>query len=290
MTMPFYVSPEQQYKDRADYARRNIARGRPVVVLAFDGGIAFVAENPSRALHKVSEIYDRIAFAAVGKYNEFENMRVAGVRYADLRGYSYDRADVTARGLANAYAQTLGTVFTESKPLEVEIVVAQVGEVADEDQMYRLMYDGSVVEEHGFVAMGGQAEQVTAGLQDRWRPELTLSDALALGVELLSRAPEGGQPRTLAAGQLEVAILDRARPRRAFRRLAGPLLERLLRTDDPTTDVPQDDDPRPGLHDTLTGESLPESVPPGTPDVTEVAGRADGDPDGSGAQRSVDGM
>jgi len=290
MTMPFYVSPEQQYKDRADYARRNIARGRPVVVLAFDGGIAFVAENPSRALHKVSEIYDRIAFAAVGKYNEFENMRVAGVRYADLRGYSYDRADVTARGLANAYAQTLGTVFTESKPLEVEIVVAQVGEVADEDQMYRLMYDGSVVEEHGFVAMGGQAEQVTAGLQERWQPGLTLSDALGLGVELLSRAPDGGQPRTLTPGQLEVAILDRVRPRRAFRRLAGPLLERLLRPDDPTTDVPHDDDPRPGLHDTLTGESLPESVPPGAPDATDVAAGADGDSDGSAVQRSVDGM
>jgi proteasome alpha subunit len=138
--------------------------------------------------------------------------------------------------------------------------------------------------------MGGQAEQVTAGLQERWQPGLTLSDALGLGVELLSRAPEGGQPRTLTAGQLEVAILDRARPRRAFRRLAGPLLERLLRPDDPTTDVPHEDDPRPGLHDTLTGESLPESVPPGTPDVTDVAGGADGDPDGSGAQRSVDGM
>ena len=127
-SMPFYVSPEQLMKDRADYARKGIARGRSVVVLGYDKGIAFVAENPSRALHKVSEIYDRIAFAAVGKYNEFENLRVAGVRYADLRGYSYDRTDVTARGLANAYAQTLGTVFTqESKPYEVEIVVAEVG-------------------------------------------------------------------------------------------------------------------------------------------------------------------
>ena len=128
MSMPFYVSPEQLMKDRADYARKGIARGRSVVVMSYDHGICFVAENPSRALHKVSEIYDRIAFAAVGKYNEFENLRVAGVRYADLRGYSYDRSDVTARGLANAYAQTLGTIFTqESKPYEVEIVVAEVG-------------------------------------------------------------------------------------------------------------------------------------------------------------------
>jgi proteasome alpha subunit len=214
-----------------------------------------VAENPSRALHKISEIYDRIAFAAVGKYNEFENLRVAGVRYADLRGYSYDRADVTARGLANAYAQTLGTVFTtESKPMEVEIVVAEVGATTGADQIYRLTYDGTVFDEQGFVAMGGQAEQIGTGLQERWRPDLTLSEALTLAVELLARDPAGGTPRALEASQLEVAILDRLRPRRAFRRLAGPLLERLLRADDPTTDVPHHDDPRPGLHDTLTGE------------------------------------
>src|SRR5215217_6311434 len=135
MSMPFYVSPEQLMKDRADYARKGIARGRSVVVLAYDGGIAFVAENPSRTLHKVSEIYDRIAFAAVGKYNEFENLRVAGVRLADLRGYSYDRRDVTGRGLANAYAQTLGSIFTEqSKPFEVEICVAQVGDTPQQDE------------------------------------------------------------------------------------------------------------------------------------------------------------
>ena len=158
-SMPFYVSPEQLMKDRADYARKGIARGRSVVVLGYDKGIAFVAENQSRALHKVSEIYDRIAFAAVGKYNEFENLRVAGVRYADLRGYSYDRTDVTARGLANAYAQTLGTVFTqESKPYEVEIVVAEVGATAEGDQIYRLTYDGSVADEQGFIAMGGAGE------------------------------------------------------------------------------------------------------------------------------------
>jgi len=139
-------------KDRADYARKGIARGRSVVVLQYDGGIVFVAENLSRALHKISEIYDRIAFAAVGKYNEFENLRMAGVRYADLRGYSYDRQDVTGRGLANVFAQTLGTIFTvESKPYEVEIVIAEVGETAADDQVYRLTYDGSVADEHGFV-------------------------------------------------------------------------------------------------------------------------------------------
>ena len=157
--MPFYVSPEQLMKDRADFARKGIARGRSVVVLGYDDGIAFATENPSRALHKISEIYDRIAFAAVGKYNEFENLRVAGVRYADLRGYSYDRGDVQARGLANAYAQTLGTVFTtESKPLEVEIVVAEVGDSPATDQIYRLSYDGSVTDEHDHVVMGGDAE------------------------------------------------------------------------------------------------------------------------------------
>src|SRR4051794_35731231 len=156
-------------KDRADYARKGIARGRSVLVLGYEDGILFVAENPSRALHKVSEIYDRIAFAAVGKYNEFENLRIAGVRLADLRGYSYDRRDVTGRSLANAYAQTLGTIFTqESKPYEVEIVVAEVGDSSEDDQMYRLTYDGSVADEQHFVAMGGQAETISNALTERY--------------------------------------------------------------------------------------------------------------------------
>ena len=263
MSMPYYVSPEQVMKDKADYARRNIARGRPVVVLAYEGGIAFVAENHSRALHKISEIYDRMAFAAAGKYNEFENLRVMGVRYADLRGYSYDRIDVTARGLANAYAQILGSAFTqESKPLEVEIVVAQVGATPDDDQIYRLTYDGSVADEQSFVAMGGQAETITTGLQARWQPNLSLSAALSLAVDLLSKDPSGTD-RALTPAQLEVAVLDRLRPRRAFRRLAGPLLEALLAPDDPTTDVPPSDDSRPGIHDTLTGVAAePEGAAP----------------------------
>jgi len=258
VTTPFYVSPEQLMKDRADYARKGIARGRSVLVLPYDRGIAFVAENPSRALHKISEIYDRIAFAAVGKYNEFENLRVAGVRYADLRGYSYDRSDVTARGLANAYAQTLGTVFTtEPKPLEVELVVAQVGSTADSDQVYRLTYDGSVAEERGFVVMGGAADAVAQAIGDDWAAGMTLADVLALAVRAAGVNPSGGESRTLPAHELEVAVLDRQRPRRAFRRVAGALLERLLLADDPTQDVPESDDPRPGTHDTLTGESGP---------------------------------
>jgi proteasome alpha subunit len=230
VTMPFgYVSPEQVMKDRADYARKGIARGRSVLVLAFDGGILFVGENPSRALHKISEIYDRIAFAAVGKYNEFENLRMAGVRYADLRGYSYDRQDVTGRGLANVFAQTLGAIFTqESKPFEVEIAIAEVGQTPDEDQIYRLTYDGSVAEERGFVVMGGQAEQINTELEDRYQENMTLADALTMAVDLLGRDPAGGEHRTVAAAQLEVAVLDRARSRRTFRRISGALLNRLL--------------------------------------------------------------
>ena len=230
MTMPFYVSPEQLMKDRADYARKGIARGRSVVVLAFNEGILFVAENPSRALHKISEIYDRIAFAAVGKYNEFENLRVAGVRLADLRGYSYDRRDVTGRGLANAYAQTLGTIFTqESKPYEVEIVVAEVGQTPDDDQIYRLTYDGSVADEHGFVVMGGSAEQISGHLEERYHGGLTLPEALRLAVDVLSQtAGNGGERVQLTPTQLEVAVLDRSRPRRTFRRYLGAALERLL--------------------------------------------------------------
>jgi proteasome alpha subunit len=227
--MPFYVSPEQIMKDKADYARKGIARGRSVVVVTYRDGILFVGENPSRALHKISEIYDQIAFAAVGKYNEFENLRVAGVRLADLRGYSYDRRDVTGRGLANAYAQTLGTIFTETnKPYEVEIVVAEVGETPAGDQLYRLTYDGSVADEHGFVAMGGQAEQVAGVLRERYRDGMSLHDALALAIDALSRSTDGGEPRRLTPGQLEVAVLERTRPRRKFRRLLGPQLERVV--------------------------------------------------------------
>ena len=232
MSMPFYVSPEQLMKDRADYARKGIARGRSVVVLTYADGIAFATENPSRALHKVSEIYDRIAFAAVGKYNEFENLRVAGVRYADLRGYSYDRRDVNARGLANAYAQTLGTVFTtESKPLEVELVVAEVGQDAATDQLYRLSYDGSVADERGFVVMGGQSDRLREEVVSEWSPGMSLPDVLALAVRVLG-APSAGADeddrRVIPAAQLEVAVLDRTRPRRAFRRLSGAVLEDLM--------------------------------------------------------------
>ena len=246
MNMPFYVSPEQLMKDRADYARKGIARGRSVVVLAYDGGIAFATENPSRALHKVSEIYDRIAFAAVGKYNEFENLRVAGVRYADLRGYSYDRADVSARALANAYAQTLGTVFTtESKPLEVELVVAEVGRTPDDDQIYRLSYDGSVADEHGHVVMGGHAEHLSERLSAQWRAGMGLADVVKVAVAVLGTQPDG-EDRVLQPGQLEVAVLDRTRPRRAFRRLAAPQVADLLGRDDvPEVDTaaPEGDGP-----------------------------------------------
>ncbi|MCL2594337.1 MAG: proteasome subunit alpha [Promicromonosporaceae bacterium] len=230
MNMPFYVSPEQLMKDRADFARKGIARGRSVVVLSCNDGILFATENPSRALHKISEIYDRIAFAAVGKYNEFENLRVAGVRYADLRGYSYCRLDVTARGLANAYAQTLGTVFTtESKPLEVELAVAEVGFTPDDDQIYRLSYDGSVADEQGHVVMGGQADALGTRLAEGWQAGLTLSEAIRLATRTLGAVGgdgllEPGSERNLTPDGLEVALLERARPRRAFRRLQGEAL------------------------------------------------------------------
>ena len=231
MTTPFYVSPEQVMKDRADYARKGIARGRSVVVVQYAGGILFVAENRSRALHKISEIYDRVAFAAVGKYNEFETLRKAGVRLADLQGYAYDRRDVTGRALANAYAQTLGAIFTESqKPYEVEIVVAEVGAGPADDQVYRLTYDGSVADEHGWAVMGGQADAIARHLDERYREGATLADALALAVDGLANdgSGSGGGPRDLAAAALEVAVLDRDRERRAFRRLNSSVLERLL--------------------------------------------------------------
>jgi proteasome alpha subunit len=230
MSIPYYVAPEQLMKDRADYARKGIARGRSVIVLQYGDGILFVAENPSRALHKVSEMYDRIGFAAVGKYNEFEVLRVAGVRLADLRGYSYDRVDVTGRGLANAYAQTLGTIFTtEPKPYEVELVVAELGDTTENDQIYRLTYDGSVADEHGFVAIGGLVDQISADLSRQWRSGMTLKEGVQLAARLLGASGEAAERRDLEEASLEVAVLDRLRSAtRKFRRIHGSVLSSLL--------------------------------------------------------------
>jgi proteasome alpha subunit len=226
MTMPFYVAPEQQAKDKADFARKGIARGRSVVVLQYADGILFVADNPSRALHKISEIYDRIAFAAVGKYNEFEQLRLGGVRYADVTGYTYDRQDVTARGLANVYAQSLGAIFTEQyKPYEVELVVAEAGEDSAQDQLYRLTFDGSVQDEHGFVAMGGKVDAVDAALKESFVEGMELAAALKAAVHALEQQDTD---RHLKAESLEVAVLDRNREHRLFRRLPKARIDQLL--------------------------------------------------------------
>ncbi|TDB70235.1 MULTISPECIES: proteasome subunit alpha [unclassified Micromonospora] len=233
MAMQFYASPEQIMRDRSELARKGVARGRSAVIVSYSGGVLFVAENLSSALHKVSEIYDRIGFAAVGRYNEFENLRRAGVRMADLNGLSYDRRDVTGRALANAFAQTLGAIFTEqSKPFEVEISVAQVGATAEEDELYRITYDGSVNDEPGRMAMGGQAEAITSVLKSDHRADMSLSEAVRLSVRALSSVGgEGGASRTIAANQLEVAVLDRARVGRTFRRITGAALTALLEGD-----------------------------------------------------------
>ena len=231
MTQQFYVSPEQLMKDRADFARKGIARGRSVVVVSCAEGIALVAENPSPSLHKIGEIYDKIAFAAVGKYNEFESLRQAGVRYADVRGYSYDRDDVTARGLASVYAQSLGAVFTaEQKPFEVELAVVEVGNKQDEDHLYRLTFDGSIADEQGFIVMGGQAEQVSAAVEAGWQRELDFTGALRLAMKGLVTDKETNE---LPPSAVEVAVLDRDSEsgrgsRRAFRRLEDAEIAALL--------------------------------------------------------------
>jgi proteasome alpha subunit len=229
MSMPFYVSPEQVMKDRADYARKGIARGRSVVVVQYTGGILFVAENRSKALHKISEIYDRVAFAAVGRYNEFENLRIAGVRLADLRGYSYDRRDVTGRGLANAYAQTLGTIFSSGgeKPYEVELFVAEVGDKQADDQIYRLTYEGSVADEHGYAVMGGSADLVATYLADQYQSGLDLTGALRMAVQALGH--DTTESRSITGDQLEAAVLDRTRTQpRKFKRLPSAQLADLF--------------------------------------------------------------
>jgi len=229
VAMQFYASPEQVQRDRSEYARKGIARGRSAVVLTYEGGILLVAENIT-SLRKISEIYDKIGFAAVGRYNEFESLRRAGIRMADVNGYSYDRRDVTGRFLANAYTQTLGAIFTETqKPYEVEICIAQVGSSPETDELYRITYDGSVMDEPGFMAMGGQAESISNVLRERHDTNADLKSALHLAAEALGTVGgENGQTRTLDAKMLEVAVLDRRRKGRAFRRIQGTSLLTLL--------------------------------------------------------------
>jgi proteasome alpha subunit len=269
MSMPFYVSPEQLMKDRADFARKGIARGRSVVTVQYAGGILFVSENPSQALHKVSEIYDQIAFAAVGRYNKFENLRIAGVRLADMRGYAYDRRDVTGRGLANAYAQTLGTIFSSGgeKPYEVELFVAEIGDEPAADQIYRLTYDGQVADEHGFAVMGGAADVVAGYLTEHYTEGASLQEAVRTTVAALGHsADDKGAPsdRVIPLKDLEVAILDRTRTQpRKFSRLSPARLEALLGDRGPAVAAPE----QPGDH--APGTAPSDATPDDPADPTD---------------------
>jgi proteasome alpha subunit len=214
MTIPFYVPPEQQVRDKAEFARKGIARGRSIVAVDYASGVMLLAENPSTALHKISEVYDRIAFAGVGKYNEFETLRKAGIRQADLMGYLYSRDDVTAMGLATAFAQTLGMIFTrDPKPFEVEILLAEISEDGTEHRLFRVTYDGTLYDERRYVAIGGKAEQLVEALGELWTEGLTLEEAYAVGIQAFQQA-EGREPEGW-----EVAVLEGGNGRRSFRRL-----------------------------------------------------------------------
>jgi proteasome alpha subunit len=222
MSMPYYVAPEQVMKDRAEYAQKGIARGRSLVATTYDLGIAIVAENPSRSLHKISEIYDRIAFGGVGKYNEYDQLRVAGVRHADTKGFAFSRGDVDARSLANLYAQYLGNVFThEMKPLEVEVLVAELGD--QENQLYHIAYEGTITDEDRFLVLGGDAETITERVTQAWLPDWDMAAAIKTATASLA-----GPDRTLGAGDLEVATLSRGNGRRTFRRVEEEELAQLL--------------------------------------------------------------
>jgi proteasome alpha subunit len=228
-------------RERSELARKGIARGRSVVALVFSGGVLFVAENPSRSLQKISELYDRVGFAAAGKFNEFDNLRRGGIQFADTRGYAYDRRDVTGRQLANVYAQTLGTIFTEqAKPYEVELCVAEVAHYGETKppELYRITYDGSIADEPHFVVMGGTTEPIATALKDSYAENANLADAVHIAVNALKAGSGNGDDNTLDVTTLEVAILDVNRPRRAFRRITGAALERLL----PEPDVAESDD------------------------------------------------
>lgn len=231
MSFPYFISPEQAMRERSDLARKGIARGRSVVVLAYADGVLFVAENPSRSLQKVSELYDRVGFAAVGRFNEFNNLRSGGIRFADTQGYAYSRRDVTGRQLANVYAQTLGTIFTEqAKPYEVELCVAEVAHYGETKapELYRITYDGSIADEPHFVVMGGTTEPIATALTDTYTENASLADAVSIAVGALSAGGNSSEPRTLGPATLEVAILDVNRRRRAFRRITGSALEEVL--------------------------------------------------------------
>ena len=234
-------------RERSELARKGIARGRSVVALAYADGVLFVAENPSRSLQKVSELYDRVGFAAVGRFNEFDNLRRGGIQFADTRGYAYARRDVTGRQLANVYAQTLGTIFTEqAKPYEVELCVAEVAHHGESKppEMYRITYDGSIADEPHFVVMGGTTEPISTALNESYSENLGLSDAVRVAVNALRGGANGGgsEPRILGPATLEVAILDANRPRRAFRRITGSALEAVLPDDDSESVAKSDGD------------------------------------------------
>jgi proteasome alpha subunit len=228
MPLPYYVSPEQMMRDKAEYARKGISRGRSIVALEYGQGILLVAENPSALLHKISEIYDRIAFAGVGKYNEFENLRIAGIRHADVKGYSYSRGDVTAKALANAYSQALGNIFTQDiKPFEVEVLVAEVGvDNGAKSEIYHILYDGTIEDEKNYAAMGGQADEIRRFLKDHFQEGMGLEDAVQLGVRALNVT----QNKSLSERDLEVAVLDRTKLRRKFRRIPPEALSQLMGT------------------------------------------------------------
>jgi proteasome alpha subunit len=234
VTFPYFISPEQAMRERSELARKGIARGRSVLALTYSGGVLFVAENPSRSLYKISELYDRVGFAAVGRFNEFDNLRRGGIQFADTRGYAYDRRDVTGRQLANVYAQTLGTIFTEQpKPYEVELCVAEVAHYGESKppELYRITYDGSINDEPNFVVMGGSTEPIASALKETYKENASLAEAVKIAVNALSKGANGsgsGEARTLGVSTLEVAILDQNRPRRAFRRITGSALEKLL--------------------------------------------------------------
>ena len=225
MPMPYYVSPEQLMRDKADYARKGIARGKSVLVLEYADGILFIAENTSATLHKISEIYDQIAFAGVGKFSEFEQLRIGGIRISDLKGYSYAREDVTAKALANAYSQTLSNIFTsEIKPYECEVLVASVGEAPEQSELFHISFDGSVTDRTGWVAMGGQAEALSNHLEEKYKAGGKIGPTLKIGLDALKAVEQ----RDMPAENLEVAVLDRGRGRRKFKRLREDELSKLL--------------------------------------------------------------
>jgi proteasome alpha subunit len=236
MPTPYYVSPEQIMQEKEDFARKGIEKAKEVIALEYQDGIVMVAENPLATVFKISEIYDRITLAATGLYPDYEALRVAGIQAAEVKGFTYNREDVTAKWLTNVYSQHIGAIHrqADAKPLEIELLLCEIREDASSsNRIYHLSFDGTFWEDNRYAVIGGRAEKITANLEDKYTEGLDLNGAVKLAVKVFEtlEAEVGNEhPYEITADTIEAAVLDETRNRRKFRRLLPDELNEILNT------------------------------------------------------------